>query len=296
MIRNKMVGLGQSRYLDTIAIANPWRPEEGTLTFSEVIARFFETLGMLISKAVPNSIFPFQNIDYNMPASSEMWAMGIGLIIVIVIGYCQLKEYKWIFIFYSIFTFGIISIFSTPSGNRYITCILPIFTMGLGLGIFTIITFLCKKLQVSNKFIPYLLIILALPAIKPIQQLKAMNSQQFPANYSNFFQMGSIIRDQLPASTKIASRKPSLLYMYSRTAVCGYPYTSDTKAFIEGLLRSKAEYVILDQLGYSSTSLYLLPAIQAHPDVFKAVGHLPNPDTYLFYIDKNKAMEIVDKK
>lgn len=296
MLRNKIQGLGQSRYLDTIAIANPWRPEEGSLTFGEVIKRFFETLGMLISKATPNSIFPFKDVDYNAPATVEMWAIGIGLIAIIIIGYCKLKDYKWIFIFYSIFTFGIISIFSTPSGNRYITTVLPIFTMGLGLGIYSIIIFLCEKAKITTKFAPYCLILLIIPAIKPIHTLKAVNRQPFPPNYVNFFEIGNQIRKQLPPTTKVASRKPSLLYMYSRTPVCGYPYTKDTKAFLAGLLKSKADYVILDQLGYSSSSLYLLPAIQAYPEVFKLVGHLPNPDTYLFYIDRAKAQEIIDKK
>ena len=295
MIRNKIQNLGQSRYLDTIAIANPWRPEEGTLTLTEVITRFFETLGMLITKALPNSVFPFFDIDYNIVSTSKFWAIGIVMITLIVIGYCRLKEYKWIFIFYSIFTFGIISIFSTPSGNRYITSILPFFTMGLALGIYTLFEYFVKKNEKSLKYLQFVLLIMIIPAIKPIQKLHAMNNQPFPTNYQNFFAIGSEIRKQLPGSVKVASRKPSLLYMYSRTPVCGYPYTKDTKAFVEGLLNSKADYIILDQLGYSSTAIYMLPAIQAYPDVFKVVGHLPNPDTYLFMIDKEKAREVIGK-
>ena len=167
--------------------------------------------------------------------------------------------------------------------------------MGLALGIYTLFEYFVKKNEKSLKYLQFVLLIMIIPAIKPIQKLHAMNNQPFPTNYQNFFAIGSEIRKQLPGSVKVASRKPSLLYMYSRTPVCGYPYTKDTKAFVEGLLNSKADYIILDQLGYSSTAIYMLPAIQAYPDVFKVVGHLPNPDTYLFMIDKEKAREVIGK-
>ena len=44
MIRNKVLGLNGNRYLDTITMSNPWQPDAGSLSFMEVIERFFETL------------------------------------------------------------------------------------------------------------------------------------------------------------------------------------------------------------------------------------------------------------
>jgi hypothetical protein len=39
--------------------------------------------------------------------------------------------------------------------------------------------------------------------------------------------------------------------------------------------------VIIEQLGFSSTAKYLVPAVQKNPDKFEVVYQLKNPDTYL---------------
>ena len=293
LIRNKIQGLGQSRYLDTIALANPWRPEEGTLSLEQVVERFFDTLGMLVSKALPNSVFPFVDVDYapDNTAGIGLWFLGIALIVVIVYGFWQFKTSRWLLLFYTVFTFGLISIFSTPSGNRYLTGILPILTMGEIVGIYSLFVKLLQKISLPMRWAPYPLLLIGGLAITPIKLLHAENSMQFPNNYINFFQIGTIVRQQLPSTVKVASRKPSLFYMYSRTLVCGFPYKEDTKEFLKEMIKSDADFVVLDQLGYSATYLYLYPAIQRYPDVFEPVGCIKDPDTYLIRINKNEAQK-----
>ena len=66
MLRNNLLGLGQSRYLDMIASANNWRPEEGVLGFGEIIGRFFDTFRMLLTKALPNSVLPYMDVNYDV--------------------------------------------------------------------------------------------------------------------------------------------------------------------------------------------------------------------------------------
>ena len=58
MLRNRVQGLGQSRYFETIQQANAFRPEDGMLDIGGIASRFFDTMGMLISQALPNSIIP----------------------------------------------------------------------------------------------------------------------------------------------------------------------------------------------------------------------------------------------
>ena len=70
-----------------------------------------------------------------------------------------------------------------------------------------------------------------------------------------------------------------------------YAWTDDTTELIKGLVDSNSEYVILEQLGFSSTARYLYPAIQKNPDLFPIVMHLKNPDTYLFKFDREKAIK-----
>lgn len=63
MLRNRALGLNGNRYLDSIMVANPWRPEMGSLGFGEVVSRFFDTLRMLIFNAFPSTILPFAKLN-----------------------------------------------------------------------------------------------------------------------------------------------------------------------------------------------------------------------------------------
>jgi len=55
------------------------------------------------------------------------------------------------------------------------------------------------------------------------------------------------------------------------------------------MVRTKVDFVVLEQLGYSSTGRYLYPAIMKHPDLFQPVMQLQNPDTYLLAFNKEGA-------
>jgi hypothetical protein len=70
-----------------------------------------------------------------------------------------------------------------------------------------------------------------------------------------------------------------------------YIYSVDTKAVIADLINQKVEYVVLEQLGFSSTGRYLYPAIQEYYELFPLVWQLPNPDTYLLKFERQKAIE-----
>ena len=70
-----------------------------------------------------------------------------------------------------------------------------------------------------------------------------------------------------------------------------YAWTENEEELITGLINSGTDYVVLEQLGYSSTGRYLYPAIQKNPELFPIVMHLKNPDTYLLKFDKEKAKQ-----
>lgn len=114
---------------------------------------------------------------------------------------------------------------------------------------------------------------------------------QYPANYQNFFKIAEEVRKQVPPTTVVCSRKPELFYMFGKTAVTMYAWTDNEQELIKGLIDSNVEYVVLEQLGFSSTARYLYPAIQKNPDLFPIAMHLKNPDTYLLRFDKEKAIK-----
>jgi hypothetical protein len=73
--------------------------------------------------------------------------------------------------------------------------------------------------------------------------------------------------------------------MYSNRWVAGFRNTLDKEELI-GLLKERGvTHVVLDQLGYASTSRYLYPAIKRYPAKFKAIHQLKKPDTYIMKFD-----------
>lgn len=288
MIRNKMAGLGGSRYLDSVLMSNHWRPEEGQLGIGDVIGRFFDTLRMLMTQAVPDSILPYITTDYG---ATPWWAWLSAALIwgAIGVGMWQFGKYKWLVLCYVLATLGVISIFSTPSGNRYITTMLPFLEVSLLVGVYTCLRWVVVRMKVAKDLSPWVMTVLLLCAVPRLQRENKMNSTPFPPNYANFFAIAEAINRELPRETVVCSRKPELYYMYGKTAVTQYKWTDDAAELIRHLVQSKTDYVILEQLGYSSTARYLYPAIQANPDLFPIVMHLKNPDTYLLKFDIEKA-------
>ncbi len=295
MIRNNLSGVGQSRYLSMIAMSNPWRPEEGTLSFGELISRFLETFTMLVTKAVPNSILPYFSADYNVSTTGMEWLTAIILFSVIGIGMWRLGKFKYLFLFYVLATFGVISLFSTPSENRYITPLLPFLEVSLMLGLYAILQFAVEKMNIGKQFSPWLLCVVVFFSFPKLEVLHAQNNMPFPPNYRNFFIVAEETKKQLPRNTVICSRKPALFYMFSKTAVTTYAWTEDNEELIKGLINNNVDFVVLEQLGYSSTPRYLYPAISNNPDLFIPVMHVPDPDTYLFKFEREKAVEKYNK-
>ena len=295
MIRNRMLGLGGNRYADSIMMANPWRPEEGGISFTELIQRFFETLKMLVFNALPNTITPYIDLNCDQPQyNAWLYLLGALMVVLIVIGSWRLKQLRWLLIGYFIATFGIISLFPTPSGNRYLTTILPLLSATLFIGIWACVEFLLNRFSKFSaqsqlvKLLPLLLLPLLFTAQSSLQAEHRAAQQKFPIQYTQFFNIGRYIKKHTPQDAVICSRKTAMLYMYSERPQCGYKFTKDARELLDGLVGKRADYVVLDALGYSSTPLYLGPAVQRYIQYFEIVQYYENTHTYLlkFFRDR----------
>lgn len=292
MIRNKVLGLNGNRYLDTIMLSNPWQPDAGTLTFTEIVQRFFETLKMLIFNAIPNTIFPYLDVNCDQPEfSAGIYITGALVLAVIVIGYWSMGKLRWGMLGYLAATLGLISIFSTPSGNRYITSILPLLAAGLMCGIWQIAEWVMNK---HTKWLftgcALILCLLFIPSKDGIKSEIAQSKQKYPVQYVQFFSMAKQMKKIAPKGSVVCSRKPQMFWMDSQLPGVNYKYTKDAKELILDLVEKKVDFVLLDNLGYSSTYLYLYPAIQQYPQFFQqAVLRYDNTHQYMIVFDRERA-------
>ncbi len=295
IIRNRVLGLNGNRYMDTIMLSNPFQPDAGTLTIGEVVHRFFETLKMLVFNAIPSTIYPYSEVNPDSPEFSfGIYLVGILVLGIMLIGYWKMGKLRWGMIGYLLGTLGLISIFSTPSGSRYIASVLPLFYAGLICGIWTIAVWLAGKIKWSlaeSKW-PFALVMCLLffsssDSMKSeIEQAK----QNYPLPYKEFFQISKTLKSIAPEGTVVCSRKPQMLWLESGLPGVNYKYTKDAKELLEDLVERKVDYVVLDALGYSSTYLYLFPAVQQYPQFFQEiVTHYDDTHTYLIRFNRELA-------
>ncbi len=248
---------------------------------------------MLFTKAIPNTVTPYLNVDYAAPTTAGEWLLGLLLAGVILFGFWQLRRYRWLLIAYTAFTLGIICLWSAPSGNRYLVTLVPLLEAGLVVGAYTLLVAGLKR--ISLKMSPLLLLIPAFFLARgPLEQRHQIAQRPVLPAYDNFYRIGEGARATLPQGSVISSRKPQLLYVSAHTYGCNYAWTEDDLALIRGLVDAGADFVMLEQLGYSSTGRYLYPAIVKHPDLFTPIYHLPNPDTYLIRFDREAAVKILE--
>ena len=294
-IRNKLEEITGSRYLDQFLQANQWRPEEGLLTFGGMIKRMFSTSEMLITKAIPGSIIPNYTVDYAGNSTVLSWIIGVLIIALIIFGFWKyFKTNMWIFICYIVFSCGIITLWSAPSANRYLVSIMPLLQMGLLLGLISMTKQILasrfnKKIKIDYILIS-LIFISSFSFLNDLQKINAANNRKLPPAWKNYFLLGKALKKKYPKGNIIvSSRKPLLLYLYSGSYCTRFSKSLNDTIVINHLLDKNVDYVILDQLGYSSTSRYLLPAIQKNQKLFNTVMHLKNPDTYLLWFDKEEA-------
>ena len=292
VIRNRVLGLNGNRYLDTIMMSNPWRPEEGALSFAEVLERFFQTLKMLVFNAIPNTIFPYLDVNCDQPEfTAGIYIIGALVLAGILIGYWSMGSLRWGMIGYLAATLGLISIFSTPSGNRYITSILPLLAAGLMCGIWQLAEWIfTRRKQWLFQGCALILCLLFIPSKAGIADEIKQSQQRYPTQYVQFFQMAKQMKKQAPAGSIVCSRKPQMFWMDSNLPGVGYRFTKDAKELLLDLVDKKVDYVVLDNLGYSSTYLYLYPAIQQYPQFFpRAVLYYENTHQYLLVFDRERA-------
>ena len=294
ILRNKILGLNGNRYIDSIMMKNPFQPDAGMLSFSEVVERFLSTLKMLVFNAIPNTIFPYLKVNCDQPEYS-FWIYLIGALVLaaILIGYWSMGSLRWGLIGYLLATLGIISIFSTPSGNRYITSLLPLLYAGLILGIWQLVEWVfLKRPKWLFTGCALVLGLLFIPSKAGIEEEIAFSKQKYPLPYTQFFSMGKQMKKKVPAGTVVCSRKPQLFWLESQLPGVNYKYTKDARELIMHLVENKVDYVVLDALGYSSTALYLYPAIQRYPYLFpQVVMHYDNTHMYLLSFDRERAQK-----
>jgi hypothetical protein len=137
---------------------------------------------------------------------------------------------------------------------------------------------------------PAAILVVGLLMLPQLSVLQAQAQRPYPGGYYNYFQSANELGQRQGCNgTVVSCRKPALFYLFSNCSVTRYAFSTDEEAVIRDMVRENVDYVVLDQLGFSSTPRYLYPAIKKHRDLFRAVIKKEKPQTFVLQFDANTA-------
>ncbi|MBQ9440666.1 MAG: hypothetical protein IJU35_08820 [Paludibacteraceae bacterium] len=305
VLRNKAAGL-ESRYFGTIMTVNPWRPEQGTIsTPAEFVEKVLKNMDETVVKAFTESLFPFVNVNYN-ETSSWLLISGALLIIAVMIYGCFVnRKFTWLLFAYFVGNIGLFGLWHGGNGIRYVVPLIPWIVMTFYLGVAGVVRLIKVKVAKPDKsngknakqldskggalqLLALSLIVLALLEIPSVKLLAQQNRQAYPPAYKEYFDIAKQMKRHFKGKhVVVACRKPELFMMYAPD-ICArrYAFSDKPEEVIRDLEEHNTDYVILDALGYSSTGLYLYPAIMQNQSRFKPVMQYDNPPTYLLHFER----------
>lgn len=288
MIRNwNAVG---NTYVSQLSLKNPYQPELGTVGFSEIIERILLNLERYITKEIPSGLVQVRDILYgDMTAPITEWLLGFFLLGGIVFGIYKLQKFRILILSYIISFFGLLLLWpSVWYGTRFLVPIIPVLLFLLIFGMIQLLILLHKK--VASRRIQYFvpvttILMLGIWAFtygkQSIPKLKERANGVYTNNYKNYFEIAQLIHKKASENAVTSVRKEGLFYIMSEKYVTGFQKTLDREAQIEYLKSKDVNFVVVDQLGFSSTSKYLVPVIDRYPNKFRTILELKNPNTYL---------------
>jgi len=295
MIRNAIYGI-KGRYLDAMFTVNNWRPEEGKIsTVSAFLDKMQVNLYDTIIRGFTDVIFPFALSEET--AKMTIMVLGIAVVAIIFFGVWKTGRYRFLFGSYLLGNMLVFLLWHPGNGSRYVWPLAPFVAFFFFFGFYKLVE-LAFKAGKKNfpQFSPYVYLIFAFFSWPMLNSMKVAAAQDYYPPYKNYFDMAKTVGKQGNKHLIIACRKPDMFYYFSGTYVTGYIYSLDDKEVLMDLLKKKVDYVVLEQLGYSSTGRYLYPAIVKNQELFPLAMHLTNPDTYLLYFDKEKAKQKLNIK
>jgi len=276
--------LGAASYVSQFVLVNPYRPELGQIGFGDLLTRVVNNASRYVSYEIRNGCFSFLSFDYTRVGSIDPvhFALGIVAVLVMAFGVYAIRCHRALIAGYLLATLAILLCWPEAwVGIRFLLPVIPLLVFCFFNGLWAALRLLRGRFAPRLQLGPLFLLPLVLPLVDDLPELHREAAASYPAGWRNYFEMARWVRRNLPEDAVVCCRKSSIFYMHAHRYVTRYDLIPDPDEFIEHLRQRKVTHVIIDNLGFSSTRLYLNPAVQKHRDLFTVLHWLKNPDTVL---------------
>ncbi|HSG80662.1 MAG TPA: hypothetical protein VLC48_00310, partial [Gemmatimonadota bacterium] len=288
-LRNRLSVSGDLAYSEWMLFRDPYRPELGTVTFGELLARFAFNF-----KAYTLAVLP-QSLGGRDMSTGAAGVYGVLLAIPVVVGaFRRIKELRVAELFFILYM-GLVLLWPEAwSDQRLLLPVLPVavvlFMEGLGwLGDrlnraraaekATLLAFVAGVAVVGVALFGNVRIMG--DALGCARQYWRGNPYAcYPAPTVDFINAAIWTKAATPADAVVINRKPQIFYWYARRRGDNYPYTTDVDSVMSFINSQGATYVVVDRWS-ATTSRYLVPAIQRYRNRFGLAHQEGDPPTFV---------------
>ena len=275
--------LGGKSYLNTWLLADPYRPQAGSLTFAGLVDRVVQNLQVYSWKVIPQSIFPSWFADHQL-----FVAMGtlVSLFVLVYVARQALRG-ELIALYMFIYLGACMLWPSVWSDIRLTLPLTPFFVLAGLTTLYQAWGFASnRKPLFLRTAVPALALLLVLASNAEAMERRLARPDRYPPEWDNYFKAAEWIADNTPSDAVICCRKGFLMSLLSRRKAIAYPFTQDTEALIKAIEDRGATHIAVDRFTWTnSTARYLIPAVNAHSSRFEVMKKIPNPDTYVLKFD-----------
>lgn len=304
-IRGKLAGIS-SGYVNQLLMKNPYQAHLGQAGIGDFLARIGDNAGRYLCKEIPQTLLPFLEVNYKEPSPVSYWIFGVAIVLLFLTGMGYAFQHKQKLLLASYFLFSGIIFLLWPAewvGTRFITPVIPFIMLFTVAGLYFLTELVIEKAgSGNNKYLRFAFTGLLITSVltvylqpfvyedksdadkRPFRRLLVEKQGIYPPGYANYFEMAEFVKANLPEDAVVACRKPLLFHLYSEGYTTLYPFEKDQDKLLKGLKDKQVDYVVLEQIGYSSTSLYLLPVFENNRSLWRDVHFLDDPKTYLIQL------------
>jgi hypothetical protein len=276
-VRNRAVG-GGGDYFRQLVLVNPYFPEQGTLDLAGLIERVGRNLQANLAQILPQVFWPAGEPSGALlnPISLLLTCLALAAAVRVA----RNRQPLLLFLYTALFL-GTVLVWPWM-GDRFL---LPAVPLVLFFGAWVVAGLVGRlagrAAQPAAIVVASVALVAALGGnLVGLSRLAATAGGDYPPAWRNYYAAGEWLRANAPPEAVVCCRKDYWLYVVSDRTCVVYPF-KEPEAVMRFMDEQGVGYVVVEQLGFSSTPRFLVPAIQQFPQRFAVVWHQPGPDTFV---------------
>ncbi len=284
VVRNALLGLEQSRYVSQLDFSRVW-----------------SIVCMLVVQVIPESVLPFFRVQYGEAPPLYLFFVAVVMLALVFYGFWRLKGVRIFLIFALLGNIAIVSVMNSPSYYRYMIIVMPLITIGLLVGLWSVCDALCNGVAKKN-FSPWFLLLLFVPAFlhsndkdkDTVWGLHYTARKPYPHAIGSYIAIGEEAVKCCDTCI-VASRKPEFLYVCTGLRGVNVKKAMTNIEILNDLISKKVDMLILENLGSAYTYEVLYPFVNDHPQFFTMLARIPTPPNILFEFHREKARQYLKR-